>query len=107
MMQQLEIKFFWPLTEQIPLDLVYYEQKPRMDISYGDIYSDVTKIVKIGNITRVDCDTSLKNYVVLGDPADTNGYWLLHPTVRVHSEKPSWIREKIISWLMKWKWVNR
>ena len=106
-MQQLEIKFFWPLTEQIPLDLVYHEQKPRMDNSYGDIHPNVTKIVKIGNTTMVDCDTSLQNYVVLGDPADTNGYWLLHPTVRVHSEKPSWFREKIISWLMKWKWVNK
>ena len=98
-MYQQEIKFFWPLTEQIPLDLVYYEQKPRMNISYGDIHP-------IGTTTRA-VDTSLQNYVVLGDPADTKGYWLLHPTVRVHSEKPSWIREKIISWLMKWKWVNR
>lgn len=101
-MKQLEIKFFLPLTEQIPLDLVYYEQKPRMIVERnGSIdYSDVTKL-------NTTVNTSLQNYVVLGDPADTKGYWLLHPTVRVHSEKPSWIREKIISWLMKWKWVNR
>lgn len=98
-MQQLEIKFFWPLTEQIPLDLVYYEQKPKMIIERnGSI--DATKL-------NTTVNTSLENYVVLGNPADTNGYWLLHPTVRVHSEKPSWIREKIISWLLKWKWVNR
>ena len=97
-MQQLEIKFFWPLTEQIPLDLVYYEQKPKIVVERnGSIDSKLNTTV----------DTSLQNYVVLGDPADTRGYWLLHPTVRVHSEKPSWIREKIISWLMKWKWVNR
>ena len=99
-MQQLEIKFFWPLTEQIPLDLVYYEQKPKIVVERnGSI--DVTKL----NTSIVS--TSLQNYVVLGDPADTNGYWLLHPTVRVHGEKPSWFREKIISWLMKWKWVNK
>ena len=101
-MKQLEIKFFWPLTEQIPLDLVYYEQKPKMIVERnGSIdYSGATKL-------NTTVDTSLQNYVVLGDPADTNGYWLLHPTVRVHSEKPSWIRKKIISWLLKWKWVNR
>ena len=102
MMKQLEIKFFWPLTEQIPLDLVYYEQKPKMIVERnGSIdYSGATKL-------NTTVDTSLQNYVVLGDPADTKGYWLLHPTVRVHSEKPSWIRKKIISWLLKWKWVNR
>ena len=82
-----------------PLDLVYYEQKPKMIVERnGSI--DATKL-------NTTVDTSLQNYVVLGNPADTNGYWLLHPTVRVHGEKPSWIREKIISWLMKWKWVNR
>ena len=99
MMKQLEIKFFWPLTEQIPLDLVYHEQKPKMIVERnGSI--DATKL-------NTTVDTSLQNYVVLGNPADTNGYWLLHPTVRVHGEKPSWIRKKIISWLLKWKWVNR
>ena len=102
MMKQLEIKFFWPLTEQIPLNLVYYEQKPRMIVERnGSIdYSGVTKL-------NTTVNTWLENYVVLGNPADTNGYWLLHPTVRVHGEKPSWFREKIISWLMKWKWVNK
>ena len=33
-MQQLEIKFFWPLTEQIPLDLNYEEcVKPKLSSS--------------------------------------------------------------------------
>lgn len=32
-MQQLEIKYFWPLTEQIPLDLNYEEcEKPKISV---------------------------------------------------------------------------
>lgn len=34
-MRQLDIKFFWPLSEQIPLDLDYYEcEKPKHYFSH-------------------------------------------------------------------------
>jgi hypothetical protein len=42
-MQQLEINYFWPLTEQIPLDLNYTDfKKPQ-----------VIKSIKIGGATTV------------------------------------------------------
>ena len=38
-MHQLSIDFFWPLTEQIPLDLDYTDcEKPKL---YSDTISDV------------------------------------------------------------------
>jgi hypothetical protein len=34
-MQQLEIQYFWPLTEQIPLDLDYAPcEPPKLTVSY-------------------------------------------------------------------------
>ena len=35
---QLEIQFFWPLTEQIPLDLDYTEcSQPKLSVPWGSI----------------------------------------------------------------------
>lgn len=48
-MKQLEIEFFWPLTEQLPLDLDYAPcEPPKLTVSYGNgvtfttVPSDVT-----------------------------------------------------------------
>lgn len=46
-MRQLEIQFFWPLTEQIPLDLDYTGcEKPKLSAPY-----EYTKILNVsGNL---------------------------------------------------------
>ena len=37
MMRQQEIEFFWPLTEQIPLDLDYTDcARPRLSVPYNN-----------------------------------------------------------------------
>ena len=38
-MRQLDIEFFWPLTQQIPLDLDFTEcEKPRLSTFFNDPY---------------------------------------------------------------------
>jgi hypothetical protein len=64
-MQQLEIQFFWPLTEQIPLDLDYTDcEAPKL--STPNLYSNCiiqntdwnTVSVVAGNLS-IDVDTAV------------------------------------------------
>ena len=67
-MQQLEIKYFWPLTEQIPLDLDYTSCLPKLEkttpimptngytISFAPNNSNIT--VTASNM-NIDVDTTV------------------------------------------------
>lgn len=59
-MQQLEIKFFWPLTEQIPLDLDFtpsenytIEKKNRMITNGGVFTNNIINNIMNTNTTMV------------------------------------------------------
>jgi len=65
-MQQLEIKFFWPLTEQIPLDLDFtpsenytIEKKNRMITNGGVFTNNImnTNTTMVPNLT-IDVDST-------------------------------------------------
>ena len=65
-MQQLEIKFFWPLTEQIPLDLDFtpsenhtIEKKNRMITNGGVFTNNImnTNTIMVPNLT-IDVDST-------------------------------------------------
>jgi len=60
-MQQLQIEYFWPLTEQIPLDLDYTDCiEKRLD---GDIQGYIFSDAKYGNV-----------YLGTGGSGGTTGY---------------------------------
>jgi len=66
-MQQLEIKFFWPLTEQIPLDLDFtpsenytIEKNKNLIITNGGVFTNNimnTNITMVPNLT-IDADST-------------------------------------------------
>lgn len=56
MMQQLEINFFWPLTEQVPLDLDYSNcEQPKL-------YSNLLINSGIGNISLMNTNSNWTTY---------------------------------------------
>ena len=68
-MRQLDIEFFWPLSEQIPLDLDYYEcEKPKHYITHpmsgtflisnGGISGTTSSYLSAGNLF-VDVSTAI------------------------------------------------
>jgi hypothetical protein len=97
-MRQLDIEFFWPLSEQIPLDLDYYEcEKPKFEkegwysythplsgsflISNGSIGGTTSGHLSAGNLF-VDVDS----------------------TVFKMTEKPNIVRRMLLSTLgIKWE----
>jgi len=68
-MKQLEIDFFWPLTQQIPLDLDFTDcEKPRLSITSSNgllsgtsIHHDIntTSYALIASNLNIDTDTSV------------------------------------------------
>lgn len=59
-MKQQEINFFWPLTEQIPLDLDYPpNQSPKLQINDGVTYANTFYPTTTGNITIKGADICL------------------------------------------------
>ena len=108
-MQQLEIKFFWPLTEQIPLDLDFkpstdYEDEKRAVRYWANstaLNDDINTnyIIKIGNNHRVGVrpeDTTFTRKFVID--VDTT------PIAVTSKEKPNFIKRYIYKILgVQWK----
>jgi len=91
-MIQREIEFFWPLTQQIPLDLDYFDcEKPRFSLPINAING--SNLFINGGITSTTFTTS--NLTV---DVDT--------TVFKVKEKPNIIRRGLLS-ILGIKWVKK
>lgn len=90
MMYQQEIKFFWPLTEQIPLDLDYSVcEKPKLSCS----------IIGDGNSYTIRSN-DLTNYSITAANLNLD----VGNTVVKLKEKPSLVRRALYSGLgLKWE----
>ena len=60
-MRQIEIDFFWPLTEQIPLDLDYTDcAKPQLSMPWNNaMLSDSGQVFSIGSTGNVGWSNSI------------------------------------------------
>ena len=99
-MTQQEIRFFWPLTEQISLDLDFtpcetYETAKKMRESLT--WSTTLSVSNGGTI-------STTNFEFRPNPASV-GYWEVNPGVRCYvTAEPNWIVKKMSKLLLGWKW---
>jgi hypothetical protein len=106
-MKQLEIQYFFPLTEQIPLDLDYkpcydYEAKKRADAIAGSV---LTTCMNGGTIHS---NISLESAFQFKPSPDCVGYWEVTPSIQVwRKEKPNWLHKKYTEFMLGWKWNNR
>jgi hypothetical protein len=85
-MQQLEIEYFFPLTEQIPLDLDYTDcAKPKLwtTIDYGG-----TGMTLMSTGSNVTWSTQLNGWDI------------------GTKQEPSKLRKFLMNYLIGWKWVG-
>ena len=104
-MEQIEIQFFWPLTEQIPLDLDFTESDECSRERFRK------EIVSVLNHTG--------EYAVTKSPISTTfqfsatskcaGYWLVNGRdFQISREKrPSWLHRKLNKLLIGWEWLDK
>jgi hypothetical protein len=105
-MQQLEIQFFFPLTEQIPLDLDYTQpEKPK-------VWSDVgatsgSFLISNGSSTTWSTTNIVPNFQFKSNP-ESVGYWEVSEGVQFWREiKPQWIVRTMSRVLLGWKWMDK
>jgi hypothetical protein len=95
MMQQLNIEYFFPLTEQIPLELDYTDcAKPKL---WTTIDSGLTLTVGTGGTTWTTMSTNI------GNPSFTINVDAMPITI-ISKKKPNFIMKFIYKSMgMKWK----
>ena len=100
-MEQIEIQFFWPLTEQIPLDLDFTESDECSRERFRK------EIVSVLNHTGEYAVTPSTTFEIMPTPKCA-GYWLVNGRdFQISREKrPSWLRRKSSKLLIGWEWKD-
>lgn len=110
-MHQLEIQYFFPLTEQVSLDLDYtpcegYEKEKRRQwlaqstVTSGQILSSNG----IGTATWANIEPTLQ----FKPAPDTVGYWQVDPNIQVwRKDKPNWLHRKMTKVFFGWEWNDK
>jgi hypothetical protein len=103
-MKQLEIEFFWPLTEQIPLNLDFipcleyqkqkYEQSAKASVMSTNGFGCIT-----GGFTTTN--------IHLQQSGNSVGYWQITEGIRAYQiKKPNYIVRQLTKLLLNWSWAN-
>ena len=104
-MQQLEIEFFWPLTEQIPLDLDYTEcDKPKLYYTIPNGGTSGQLLMSDGFTTN----WAASNTIAFRPEDDSVGYWELGTGFCFYNKKkPNWLHQKMVALFMGLKWKDK
>jgi hypothetical protein len=107
-MTQLEIKFFWPLTEQIDLDLDYklcneFEEEKRKKW----LSDSVLTLPLDANGAYLTSSVTASTFQFKPNPTCV-GYWEVSPGVQVwRQHRPNWLHQKMTKVFFGWKWNNK
>lgn len=106
-MQQLEIEYFFPLTEQIPLDLDFspskaYDEQKQKEWLTG---SSGTLLMSDG----IGLTTwSHPNTISFKPEDDSVGYWELGKGFHFYNKKkPNWLHQKMVAMFLGLKWKDK
>ena len=106
-MQQLEIEYFFPLTEQISLDLDFspskaYDEQKQKEWLTGS--SGQFLIAGGTGLTTWAAPTTIQFH------PDNNsvGYWKVGEGLQMHNKKkPNWLHQQMTKIFFGWKWENK
>ena len=107
-MQQLEIEYFFPLTEQINLDLdftqceEYHKQKLQQMWSSGQV------LVAGGGGIDSPTWANIEPTFQFKPESDTVGFWEISKGVQVWRKvRPHWLHQKMTKVFFGWEWNDR
>jgi hypothetical protein len=113
-MYQQEIQFFWPLTEQIVLDLDFspceqYEKQKREALLANSVTSGMFLMSGAGltgSTTWATVDPTFQKFQVLPDGAV--GSWQLTPDLTVgRKSKPNLLHRIFTKLMLGWEWKDK
>jgi len=105
-MQQLEIEYFFPLTEQIPLELDY--EPSRLYAKELNRQRSIAGTVLMSDGAGYTTWSTVPNSIAFKPEDDSVGYWELGTGFHFYNKKkPSWLQQKMVALLMGLKWKNK
>ena len=106
-MQQIEIEYFFPLTEQIPLELDYEPSK----LYAKELNRQRCIEGSSGQLLMSDGFTTnwvASNTIAFRPEDDSVGYWELGTGFHFYNKKkPNWLQRKMVALFMGLKWKNK
>lgn len=111
-MTQLEIEFFWPLTQQTNLDLDFkpcqdYEEQKRKAMWANSTVSSGQYLISNGGITTWS-SINTNSTLAFKPAADAVGYWEINKDVQVWRKvRPHWLHQKMTKIFFGWEWKNK
>lgn len=112
-MKQLEIEFFFPLTEQVCLDLDFtpceeYSKKRQQELfnSVSITAGQALWAFNGGSVTAAP--QSLTNMTEFRPTKESVGYWLVSPELKYYvSKEPNWFVKKMTKFMLGWEWGKK
>lgn len=103
-MQQLEIQYFFPLTEQIPLNLDYTPSENYLFLKRNhDGWTTTLSCSATNGTTWVQ-----NNTIQFHSTPDSVGYWKVGEGLQMHNKKrPNWLHQQMTKIFFGWKWENK
>ena len=110
-MQQLEIEYFFPLTEQIPLDLDYTPCEQYLKDAQQKLWASVADgsvLIANGGIgSSWNTINTVPTFQFRPEP-DAVGYWLVNKDVHFWRKiRPNWLHQKMTKIFFGWEWKDK
>ena len=104
-MQQLDIQYFFPLTEQIPLDLDFTPSENYLFLKRNAEGWGTVLNVSGGTTTWAQV---IPNTVQFHPSTESVGYWKVGEGLQMHNKKkPNWLHQQMTRIFFGWKWENK
>jgi hypothetical protein len=108
-MSQQEIVFFWPLTEQIPLELDYEPSRLyAKELNRQRCIEGSSGQFLMSSGTGYTTWSTAPNSISFKPEDDSVGYWELGKGYHFYNKKkPSWLHKKMVAVFLGLKWNDK
>lgn len=104
-MTQLEIQYFYPLTEQMELELDYTDcDRPKLWSTTNNVFTG--SVLTSNGVTTTLANVT--NAIQFMPDTESVGYWKVGEGFQMHNKKrPNWLHQKITKVFFGWEWKDK
>ena len=105
-MKQIEIEYFFPLTEQISLDLDFSASNAYEEEKRKEYLTNSTSVLYTG--VGLGSSFTTASTIQFRPTNESVGYWQIGEGIQMHNEiKPNWLHQIMSKLFFGWKWKDK